>query len=479
MIATQQRMADRARASIVEELIVGQTVNQQQQPPHLVRRPALWCAWLALCMLLSNTARLQAEELSPLETLGKLLFFDETLSNPVGQSCASCHAPEVGFTGPDPETNAKGAVYEGAAAGRFGNRKPPSAAYAAFSPKRSYNTKDSTYVGGQFWDGRADSLIEQAKGPFLNPLEMNNPNAAAVVDKVRRGPHRHRFEAVFGQSALRDDAATTDRAFDRIARAIAAYESSKEVNPFSSKYDLYLAGKAKLTPQEQRGLALYEGKAACQKCHPHQPDDEGAPPLFTDFTYDNLGIPANKANPFYRATASVNPDGDRYRDPGIGGITKEAEHLGKFKVPTLRNIGKRPSPDFVKAYFHNGALKSLKEVVHFYNIRDAQPQAFAGPETPQTVNKAELGNLKLSDAEEDDLVAFLETLSDGYEPDSDSGSPTANPPSNPPSDSGAAASSDEHQDYGLSLRRVQRFLNRRRSAQAARDPAMDSDTERR
>ncbi|WP_010583510.1 cytochrome-c peroxidase [Schlesneria paludicola] len=351
-----------------------------------------------------------AQDLSPIEQLGKELFFDTNLSVPAGQACASCHAPETGFTGPSSDVNQQTGVYPGAEPSRFGNRKPPSVAYMSFSQKREYKKDDETWVGGQFWDGRADDLIAQAKGPFLNPLEMNNASAADVVNKVRRSNYRDLFDRVFGKKSL--DTQASDTTFDQIARAIAAYESSREVNPFNSKYDAFLAKRVKLTPQEQRGLRLFADKANCTACHPHEMGQDGSPPLFTDFTYDNLGAPRNEKNPFYRAPKSVNADGAAYRDLGIGASVNDPAHYGKVKVPTLRNIAKKPSPDFVKCYLHNGTFKSLKEVVHFYNKRDQDPDHFPPADVPETVNHKELGNLGLTDEEEDDLIAFLGTLSD-------------------------------------------------------------------
>jgi cytochrome c peroxidase len=367
-----------------------------------------WVPVFVLTSFLGWASSGTAADLSPIELLGKQIFFDENLSSPSGQSCASCHAPEAGFSGPDSHTNLSTGVYPGAAPERFGNRKPPSAAYASFSPPRSYQEKDETWVGGQFWDGRADTLVEQAKGPFLNPLEMNNASADEVVAKIRKARYRLLFERVFGAESLEN----SSRAFDRIAKAIAAYESSREVNAFSSKYDDYLANRATLTAQEQRGLKLFAGQANCTACHPHERQEDGSPPLFTDFTYDNVGAPRNNANPFYSADASVNPDGKRYRDLGLGGSLSDATHHGKVKVPTLRNVAKKPSPGFVKSYLHNGTFKSLKEVVHFYNVRDKELDQFPPPDVAETVNKTELGNLGLTDEQEDDLVAFLETLSD-------------------------------------------------------------------
>jgi cytochrome c peroxidase len=407
------------------------------------------CSMVVVLGLLIQPDSTRAADLSPLEQLGKQIFFDKNLSSPAGQSCASCHAPEVGFTGPDSAVNQKTGVYPGAAPGRFGNRKPPSAAYASFSPKRYFDAKDETWVGGQFWDGRMDDLVAQAKGPFLNPLEMNNASADEVVDKVRQSKYRALFDKVYGSKALSE--AGAEEVFDLIARAIAAYESSREVNAFSSKYDYYLAGRATLTAREERGLKLFAGKANCTACHPHQPGDDGSLPLFTDYTYDNVGTPRNPANPFYRAHASVNPEGAQYRDLGLGAELKDKTQWGKVKVPTLRNVAKKPHPQFVKAYLHNGAFKSLKDVVSFYNLRDKTPERFAAPDVEENVNREELGKLGLTDAEEDDLVAFLETLSDGYVPDRPTQTETEFPAIAPP------VASKDHFRSVRDVLRVERF----------------------
>ena len=364
-----------------------------------------------------------AADLSPIEQLGKQLFFDTNLSSPAGQSCAACHGPEVGFTGPVSEINADGAVYPGALPPRFGNRKPPTAAYGGDSPVMYYHEKSELIVGGMFWDGRAtgwtlgDPLAEQALGPFLNPLEQNLASAADVVDVVEAASYATLFEQVWGAGSLDN----VEQAYEYVGLSIAAYERSAEVNPFSSKYDAYLKKQVKLTGQERRGLSLFRGKGKCAKCHLVKRGKDGEPPLFTDFTYDNLGVPKNPANPFY-TELDFNPFGANWIDPGLGGFLATvpeysdlaAENYGKHKVPTLRNVDKRPYPEFVKAYGHNGYFKSLKEIVHFYNTRDVE--AWPPPEVPETVNTAELGNLRLSDADEDAIVEFLKTLSDGYVP---------------------------------------------------------------
>ncbi len=339
--------------------------------------------------------------LTPIEQLGKKLFFDTTLSTPPGQACADCHAPETGFANPD----ANLPVSRGVHPDRFGNRNDLPAAYAAFSPAFHYDPNEELYVGGQFWDGRAADLVEQAKGPFLNPLEMANPDEATVVAKVRRADYAALFVDLFGHNAWDDP----NQAYHRIAEAIAAYEKTKEVNPFNSKYDLYLAGKVTLTEQELRGLQLFEAedKGNCAACHPSEPSEDGTPPVFTDFTYDNLGVPKNPENPFYLLPKSLNPDGLRFVDLGLGGELDEPGEYGKFKVPSLRNIA------VTGPYLHNGIFKTLRQVVVFYNTRDVAP--WPHPEVRENVNREELGNLGLTELEIDDIVAFLRSLTDGYD----------------------------------------------------------------
>lgn len=357
--------------------------------------------------------------LRSVEYLGKQLFFDTRLSEPAGEACAACHGPGVGYTGPDETINAAGAVYEGATAGRFGNRKPPTAAYAGGSPV--FADVAGTFTGGMFWDGRAtgwrlgDPLAEQAGGPFLNPLEQNNRSMAAVVDKVRTGPYAKLFVQVWGKHAFDD----TQKAYEFISRSIAAYERSGEVSRFDSRFDTYVRTGKGLSAQEKLGLSLFEGKAKCANCHVTTRDKAAGGVVFTDYTYDNLGVPKNPDNPFYSEPA-VNPAGAAWIDPGLGGFletvpafsSQAGGQMGKFKVPTLRNVDKRPYPGFVKAYGHNGYFKSLDEIVHFYNTRDVTGAGWPAPEYAPNMNTSEVGNLGLTPAEEKAIVAFLKTLTD-------------------------------------------------------------------
>lgn len=330
-------------------------------------------------------------------SVGKAIFFDTNLSNPIGQACVSCHAAGTGFSDP-----LHRAISQGAVTNLFGNRNTPSLSYTVFAPERYYNATDETFIGGLFIDGRSSSLQEQLTHPMLNPLEMNNSNIETVILKIKNAAYFSKIAEAYGTIHTDYELMTF------IADALVQFQTSDEVNPFTSKYDYFLEGRATLTLEEKKGLALFQGKALCAQCHVTEPDPIQRKVLFTDFTYDNIGVPKNKTNPFYNQNATANPDGANYIDLGIGAIVSQAVHNGKFKVPTLRNIS-------VSApYFHNGSFATLRDVVRFYNRRDLNTGEFDAPEVSQNVNTDELGNLKLTDEEEANLVTFLNTLTDGY-----------------------------------------------------------------
>jgi len=329
--------------------------------------------------------------------LGKTIFQDTNLSNPIGQACASCHAPETGFSDPLHRT-----VSEGAVKNIFGNRNSPAISYNAFAPKQYYNSVDETFIGGLFLDGRSPNLEDQLTHPFTNPLEMNNASIQEVLEKIKAASYYAQIESLYG--TIHSDAELMTFVTDALVR----FETSEEVNPFTSKYDYYTQGRATLTLEEKKGLALFEGKALCSQCHVTDPDPIQRKILFTDFSYDNIGVPKNPTNPFYNQSATANPDGANFVDLGIGKIASKPEHNGKFKVPTLRNIA------ISAPYFHNGSFTTLLDVVRFYNRRDLNTGEFKAPEVLQNVNKDELGNLNLTEEEEQNLVTFLNTLTDGY-----------------------------------------------------------------
>ena len=344
-----------------------------------------------------------AADLSPKEDLGKLLFFETSLSTPEGQSCSTCHDPEIAFA--DPLTELP--VSRGARPGLYGNRNDMPVSYSSFVPPLHIDPEENIWVGGLFWDGRANTLAEQAQGPPLNMLEMANSDTLVVMEKLQALPYADIFEDIYGAGALTDPAT----AFANMADAIAAYERTPEVNPFDSKYDYWLKGEAELSEQEQRGLQVFEqeDKGNCAACHPNRPGEDGSPPLFTDFTYDNLGTPKNPENPFYLLPAEHNPDGFEFVDLGLGVTVDDPAEDGKFRVPTLRNVA------VTAPYLHNGVFKTLFQTVSFYNTRDVAP--WPAPEVAETVNVDELGNLGLTNQEMEDLVAFLRTLTDGWTPD--------------------------------------------------------------
>ncbi|MEZ5541775.1 MAG: cytochrome c peroxidase [Pseudomonadota bacterium] len=338
--------------------------------------------------------------------LGGRIFADTNLSEPAGQACASCHVAQAGFA--DPDTDSTRPVSEGAVAGRFGNRNAPTVAYASLTPVFG-TIAAGEYVGGQFVDGRAATLEQQAMAPFLNPLEMANPDKSSVIDKIRAAGYAALFEQVYGAASL-DDA---EAAFDRVADALAAFESTPALSPFTSKFDYFLAGQAQLTAQERRGFILFDGKGLCFTCHES--------PLFTNHAYSNIGVPKNPDNPFYTMPPEFNPAGTAFVDLGLGlnpTVLSTAEN-GKFRVPTLRNVA------LTAPYMHNGVFQTLDQVVNFYNTRDVLPacptdsiqqDCWPQPEVAENMDTLSTGNLGLTPSEVSDLVAFLNTLTDGYVP---------------------------------------------------------------
>ena len=421
-------------------------------------------------------------QVQQIELLGKAMLYDKQLSVNRNEACAFCHMPSTGFTGPVSELNRTTGSYPGSVRTRFSERKPQTHSYAPLSPVLHYNAGQDDLVGGNFWDMRAtgrrlgNPAAEQAEGPPTNPVEMGLPDIACAVYRASQRPYRALFESVWGPQAFaiawpdnaeavcnqpgppapddpapvhlgpldRGRAATT---FDQMAQSIAGYEASHEVTAFSSKYDAVQAGKAKFTPQEQAGYDLFRGKANCNACH--RDGGPGEDPLFTDFTASNIGTPANPLLPYYAEGAPdqrgyvANRNGASFVDFGVGGFLANGhplsqpsavdarwQHLvpqtrGRFQVPTLRNVDKRPNDGFVKAFGHNGYFKSLKEIVHFYNTRDVLPRCapddprestgcWPAPEETANMNKTRVGHLGLSDAEEDAIVSFMQTLTDGF-----------------------------------------------------------------
>ena len=421
-------------------------------------------------------------QVQQIELLGKAMLYDKELSVNRNEACNFCHMPETGFTGPISELNRTTGSYPGSVRTRYSDRKPQTHSYAPLSPVLHYNPGQDDLVGGNFWDMRAtgrrlgNPAAEQAEGPPTNPVEMGLPDIACAVYRASQRPYRDLFQKVWGAQAFaiawpndveqvcsrpgpppandpkpvhlsdadRGRAAAT---FDQMAQSMAGYEASAEVTPFTSKFDAVMAGKVQFTPDEQAGYALFRGKANCNSCH--RDGGPGEDPLFTDFTASNIGTPANPRLPYYVEDKpdalgyAANPAGRSFIDGGVGNFLVKGHLLsepsvpdarwlplalknnGRFQVPTLRNVDKRPDPGFVKAYGHNGYFKSLKAIVHFYNTRDVLPHCQAddpgegvtcwpAPESTANMNTKTVGRLGLSDAEENQLVSFMQTLTDGF-----------------------------------------------------------------
>jgi cytochrome c peroxidase len=467
------------------------------------------------------------------QLLGTLLLFDKTLSVKKNLACTSCHDPATAYTGGSSLFNQTIVAYPGSVAisnappgapnYRISARKPQSYTYAAYAPILHYNATQGDLYGGNFWDMRAtgtrlgNCAAEQAEGPPTNPLEHGYADFACMVYRVSQSPYRTFFERVWGPQSFAVtwpanieqvcstpgpppandpfpvhltpvDRGTISDTFDHIALAIAQYEASTNISPFSSKFDFALANPTQqvFSATELAGWSLFRGKAQCNTCHldgnsqlvgnvrldgkngrdgrdgrdgkdgnskrkgdtttakvtDKAPLFTDKAPLFTDFTSANLGLPKNFALPFYcenhpdQFGFTANPAGVAYIDRGVGDMLRGPNNPnpdwvvlapqfdGKFRVPTLRNVDMRPYPGFVKAYMHNGYLKSLKEVVHFYNTRDKFPHCPQGssgekvtcwppPEVLANEDKT-IGNLGLTDEEENEIVAFMQTLTDGY-----------------------------------------------------------------
>jgi len=390
---------------------------------------------VALVFILISAVALAAQ-LSPIQQLGEQLYFDKKLSINQNQACATCHHPSAAFADP---LNRKFPydfpVSLGSDTNLNGGRNAPTASYAAFSPV--FHFDGELYIGGQFWDGRVDTLADQAEGPFRNPVEMAMPDKAAVIAAIAKQQKKYQklFLQVWGIDismidTTMGDTAEVEDAYRKMALSIGEFEKTNAFRPFTSKYDYYLAGLEGLNAQELSGLALFEGKAQCNLCHPNAAtilaDGTIEPPLFTDFSYDNLGVPENQ-NPLIvnnrpdyglGENAQVLADALANSDPVFqavddsGSLVYDADGLpvmvaeneaGKVKVSSLRNIARTPP------YTHNGFFATLEEIVHFYNIAATWPDP---PEVALNVNRDELGALGLTPQEEADLVAFLNTLTD-------------------------------------------------------------------
>jgi cytochrome c peroxidase len=371
--------------------------------------------------------------------LGRRVFFDRTLSSSGAQSCADCHSPLHAFGPP----GAAPAMSGGPHLTRQGLRAVPSLMYLERQPSFSIGPDDPESEGapaaggnaaanlvpqgGLFWDGRADTLQSQAVQPLLNPLEMDGGSIDAVAAKLRRAPYVPLLVQLFGPAIFAQPQVAVAEALFAVAR----YEfEDPAFHPYTSKYDYWLEGRARLSPAELRGKQLFDDPhgANCAACHLDRPSADGLPPLFTDHQYEALGVPRNP-----ELAANRNP---AYFDLGICGpqrtdMRTQRQYCGMFATPTLRNVATR------HVFFHNGRYHTLTQVLDFYVERDNAPQrvyplgAGGKPEKFDDLPPAYRANVDTVDApfnrppgevpvltptEEDDVIAFLRTLTDGYRP---------------------------------------------------------------
>jgi cytochrome c peroxidase len=355
--------------------------------------------------------------------LGRQMFFDTSLSASGQLACASCHDPAHAFGPPD----ARPVRLGGSDQLQSSFRATPSLRYLQSVPpftehyyeEDDDDSLDQGAAGGRTWDGRAQSAHEQAMLPLLSPQEMANASPAAVVAKLKAAPYSAQFREIFGSDVFDNG----DRAWRASLLALEVFQQSPtEFYPYDSKYDALLRHQVELSAQEQRGLTLFEdeGKGNCISCHQSRMRG-GAFPTFTDFGYVALGVPRNPKIP-------ANTDAAFY-DLGLcgplrGDMKDHAEYCGRFRTPSLRNVAQR------KVFFHNGVYSTLREAVEFYAKRDVQPQKFYPRGKPfDDLPERYRDNLNmdppfgrkpgdkpaLSEAEIDDLIAFLGTLSDGYQ----------------------------------------------------------------
>jgi len=466
--------------------------------------------------------------------LGGLLNFDLNISPFRNMACASCHMPYTAFSGPIPSVNLTMIAYAGSYPYRAAKRTAQRYPYSHTFPVLNFDTTQNLFFGGNFWDGRATGMklqapdAEQAQGPPVDPAEMNLPDTACIAWRLSEASYRPLFELVWGadfdinwpsnteqvcstpQGAFPTTTpvtlSPTDRTratniYDHWGQSLSFLERSPDISPFNSKFDFVLATAAKggvegapavtLTADEMAGFVLFNGKGNCNSCHvdgrsttlmPGQTDTgttASVQPLFTCHGFANEGLPLNPRIALFYASKpdafgfTLNPDGMRYRDLGIGTFLRSGPQTfadpnqrewlslapevdGQFQVMTARDVALTPPqcptteagqvgpngpiPYFQKEFFHNGYIKSLKQLVHFYNTRDSVPNpngntTFAFNVTsghcppgtvervtcwpqPEVLNNIDMttGALGLTDTEENQIVAFLQTLTDGFNP---------------------------------------------------------------
>ena len=352
------------------------------------------------------------------EKLGESLFFDKNLSLNRKTSCATCHDPEKGFidarfseAGKDQTVFVHGAFSVGDDDISLGGRNAPTAAYAQFSP--TFGQVNGVYKGGQFHDGRAATLKDQAMGPPLDGAEMMMPDKGTVIERIEENPdYVAAFKALYEENILED----IDASYEAMGESIAKFEKTEAFAPFDSKYDRYLKGEYTFTPEEEGGYVLFFSNANtnCATCHSLNSRAEASQnELFTNFEYENIGVPRNIAAMDARAALGLQASDATFK--GLGATVNDPAHYGKTKVPTLRNVA------VTGPYMNNGVFQKLRTVIEFYDHM-AGLGHHTNPETNApwgdndhnaTINRSVLTSTKaLSDTKIRNLEAFLRTLTD-------------------------------------------------------------------
>jgi cytochrome c peroxidase len=412
--------------------------GENPHPVHLIRRPV--------------------EPFSAMAKLGHDIFFDTSLSSSGKIACASCHSPDHAYgppndgpvmlggpeltlpgvravpsltylerqldfsIGPDDQLNENVNLAQQAEIGKTADRVQKTATQAAQS------AANIVPQGGLFWDGRADTLQIQASGPLLDPREMDGGSIEIIAEKLRNAPYAKKFAALFGERIFKDPRLLVAEATFAVSR----YQIEEpSFHPYTSKYDYWLEGRARMSEAEMRGLRLFNDpeKANCAGCHSSQPSREGLPPRFTDTQYEALGAPRNLA------LADTRDPG--YFDLGVCGpirkdLADQTQFCGMFKTPSLRNTAVR------RVFLHNGVFHTLQEVMDFYNFRDTNPERVYPVGADGKVQKyndipvqyqanvdvsdppfnRHLGDVPAMTAQDEaDIIAFLKTLNDGYKPE--------------------------------------------------------------
>jgi cytochrome c peroxidase len=424
-VTTSPRAASSGRAFAVGAGLcaLGAAVTAAHFARPSARTPAPLATTTALASALPNAARQAPLDEAARVALGKRIFFDKNLSEPYGTSCASCHDPAHGFAG---NNGSIIGVALGSRAGHFAARNTPSVMYLKFARRFHLHWEEDAPVvdayGGFFWDGRVDDLADVPKQPLLNPNEMNNANGVDIREKIAQSDYAGDFRQAFGALAEAD----ADTTLHHMGEALAAYLTSPELAPFSSKYDRYIQHQTDLSAVELRGLRLFKdaAKGGCSECHKLN-DDIPSPErsLFTDYGFDSVGVPRNAKLPVNQDPAHF--DLGLCARPNPKFHSESPEFCGAFRTPSLRNVALRES------FMHNGAFSSLRSVVSFYASRSVTPKRwYKGTQFDDlpaqyreyvNVDKAPYNRHAgdapaLSASEIDAIVAFLGTLTDASLP---------------------------------------------------------------